>query len=302
MKQRRVQRIGKRKQAPLGSVNPEGPEARGMSTFSNYQRLVDSLRHRQKVIELPSRRRANGPTGDKMGRKPVNEALNSGDQGERLDGQRPGPGILVLTSTLQLLSMNTRAWEQNRRIILAQSGSLAGGVLPAAVTELCGEIKKMLESRTEPKDWEQVEVKRLAGDVERPVLLRGFGLPDWGGQQTCILVVMEEPHQLDRAAIGLAMHRFQLTPREQNVIEHLAKGWTNKEIAHTLGIAEQTVKEHFKRLLGKTNTTTRTGLLVRLFLSPGNADYPRRPQLEFVEECELIDSTSRLSSMIALDS
>ena len=302
MKQRTVQRIGERKHAPLGSANPEGPEPSSMSTFSNHQHLVDSLRQRQKVIELPARRRANAPTVDKIKGKPINEALNSGDQSERLDGQRPGPGILVLTPTLQLLSMNTRAFELSRRIILAQSGSMARGVLPAAVTELCGEIRKMLESRIEPKDWEQVEVKRLAGDVERPVFLRGFGLPDWGGQQPCILVVMEELHRQDRAAIDLAMQRFQLTPREQSVIEHLAKGWTNKEIAHTLGIAEQTVKQHFKRLLGKTNTTTRTGLLVRLFLFPGITGYPTRAQPELVEESELMDSTSRLSNMMALDS
>jgi len=302
MKQRTVPRIGERKHAPLGSVNPEGPEPRSMSTFSNHQHLVDSLRQRQKVIELPARRRANAPTVDKIEGKPVNEALNSGDQSERLDGQRSGPGILVLTPTLQLLQMNTRALELSRRINLAQSGSLAGCVLPAAVTELCGEIRKMLESRIEPKDWEQVEVKRLAGDVERPVFLRGFGLPDWGGQQPCILVVMEELHRQDRAAIDLAMQRFQLTPREQSVIEHLAKGWTNKEIAHTLGIAEQTVKQHFKRLLGKTNTTTRTGLLVRLFLFPGITGYPTRAQPELVEESELMDSTSRLSNMMALDS
>ena len=302
MKQRTVQRIGERKHAPRGSVNPEGPEPRCMSTFSNHQHLVDSPRQRQKVLELPARRHVNATTVDKIEGKPVNEALNSGDQSERLDGQRSGPGILVLTPTLQLLQMNTRALELSRRINLAQSGSLAGGVLPAAVTELCGEIRKMLESRIEPKDWEQVEVKRLAGDVELPVLLSGFGLPDWGGQQPRILVIMEERHHQDRAASGLAMQRFQLTPREQSVIEHLVKGWTNKQIAQALGITEQTVKEHFRHLLEKTKTTTRTGLLVKLFLSPGRAGYPGRLQPEPIEACEPIDSTSRLSSMMALDS
>jgi DNA-binding CsgD family transcriptional regulator len=302
MKQRTVQRIGERNQGPLVSVNPERPEPRSMSTFTHPQHLVDSVGQRQKVLELPARRRANATTVDKIEGKPVNEALDSGDQSEGLDGQRSGPGILVFTSTLQLLQMNTRALELSRRINLAQSGSLAGGVLPAAVTELCGEIRKMLESWIEPKDWEQVEVKRLAGDVERPVLLRGFGLPDWGGQQPRILVIMEERHHQDRATSGLVMQRFQLTPREQSVIEHLVKGWTNKQIAQALGITEQTVKEHFKHILEKTKTTTRTGLLVKLFLSPGRTGHPGRLQPEPIEACEPIDSTSRLSSMMALDS
>jgi len=51
------------------------------------------------------------------------------------------------------------------------------------------------------------------------------------------------------------------------VIEHLAKGWTNKEIANALGITEQTVKEHIKHIMQKTKSTTRTGILAQVFRS-----------------------------------
>jgi Bacterial regulatory proteins, luxR family len=48
------------------------------------------------------------------------------------------------------------------------------------------------------------------------------------------------------------------------VIIYLMLGFTNKEIANRLNLSEYTVKEHFKRIMQKTKTTTRTGLLARM--------------------------------------
>jgi DNA-binding CsgD family transcriptional regulator len=136
------------------------------------------------------------------------------------------------------------------------------------MTELCGEIIKALHTRTEAKDWEQFELKRVAGDPNQPILLRGFGLPDRGGIQNARLVVtMEELGRRQNLNTEHARERFQLTNREQAVVEHLAKGWTNKEIANALEITEQTVKEHIKHIMRKTNATTRTGILVQIFSS-----------------------------------
>ncbi len=142
------------------------------------------------------------------------------------------------------------------------------GVLPTALTELCGEIIKALQVRTEAKDWEQFELKRVAGDPHQPILLRGFGLPDHGGVQNARLVVtMEEIGRKQNLNAEHARDRFNLTNREQAVVEHLAKGWTNKEIANALEITEQTVKEHIKHIMRKTNASTRTRILVHMFNS-----------------------------------
>ena len=46
---------------------------------------------------------------------------------------------------------------------------------------------------------------------------------------------------------------------------YLAQGHTNKGIANALEITEQTVKEHIKHIMKKMRTTTRTGILVRIF-------------------------------------
>ena len=49
-----------------------------------------------------------------------------------------------------------------------------------------------------------------------------------------------------------------LTPREREIIQHLAHGATNKAIARNLDIAEATVKVHIKTLLRKLHLKNRT--------------------------------------------
>jgi len=50
----------------------------------------------------------------------------------------------------------------------------------------------------------------------------------------------------------------ELTPREIEVLEHIAKGMTNREIGVALSISEDTVKLHAKNLFGKLDVTDRT--------------------------------------------
>jgi two-component system, NarL family, nitrate/nitrite response regulator NarL len=49
-----------------------------------------------------------------------------------------------------------------------------------------------------------------------------------------------------------------LTTREQEILEQIANGMSNKRIAHTLNISEGTVKVHVKHLLKKLNLHSRT--------------------------------------------
>ena len=50
----------------------------------------------------------------------------------------------------------------------------------------------------------------------------------------------------------------ELTPREVQVLNELAKGLANKEIADILNISEHTVKDHLKNILGKLHVADRT--------------------------------------------
>ena len=57
---------------------------------------------------------------------------------------------------------------------------------------------------------------------------------------------------------------YRLTQREVEVVKNLLKGWSNKEIANELRLTKQTVKEHLQRIMSKTKTTSRTGILARV--------------------------------------
>jgi two-component system, NarL family, nitrate/nitrite response regulator NarL len=48
-----------------------------------------------------------------------------------------------------------------------------------------------------------------------------------------------------------------LSPREQEIVGHIARGASNKEIARSLDIAETTVKIHVQHILRKLGLTSR---------------------------------------------
>jgi len=54
----------------------------------------------------------------------------------------------------------------------------------------------------------------------------------------------------------------ELSPRETDVLRQMTFGRSNKEIAEALGIAEETVKTHVGRLLGKLHLENRTQAVV----------------------------------------
>ncbi len=54
----------------------------------------------------------------------------------------------------------------------------------------------------------------------------------------------------------------QLSPRELDVLQHVAKGLSNKEIAARLGVVEGTVKIHVANIFSKLGVSDRTQALV----------------------------------------
>jgi DNA-binding NarL/FixJ family response regulator len=63
-------------------------------------------------------------------------------------------------------------------------------------------------------------------------------------------------------------HNLGLTRREQQLVQMISRGLTNKEIASQLNLSEQTVKNHIHRMLRKLGATDRLGA-VELCRVPG---------------------------------
>jgi DNA-binding CsgD family transcriptional regulator len=185
---------------------------------------------------------------------------------ERMGASHAGPGIMLLTASMQLLYKNQWASELCRKIIQCQDGKMANGVLPPAVASLADEICQILEVRPDPKDWEQIQISRCVNMPHSSVLLCGAALVDQTTAGARIVIVLSE------VGIGAwednifvkAKETFLLTARETTVVQHLLKGWSNKEIANEMRLAEQTVKEHFKHIADKTGATSRIGIVMKI--------------------------------------
>ena len=95
---------------------------------------------------------------------------------------------------------------------------------------------------------------------------------------------------LDRAVSGRLNRRAQnethneglLTPRELEVLERLARGRANKQIAIELGLGLRTVEGHVSNILAKLGVQSRTEAVAYALgsrlVDPENRGNPRHPQ------------------------
>jgi len=95
----------------------------------------------------------------------------------------------------------------------------------------------------------------------------GYLLKDTDASKLCKAIKSAAAGQveLSPAAAALLMHRVKsprspetLTERETEVLRHLARGESNKEIASSLFISETTVKTHVKNIMQKLGVPSRT--------------------------------------------
>jgi DNA-binding CsgD family transcriptional regulator len=192
-------------------------------------------------------------------------AMDSFSSTQALVEKRKDSGFLMLSSAMHVLHWDRRAWELCRNIATPATGDAVAGALPMPITDFAQEIVKMMEIRRDSKDWEQFQVRRVIKNGQDSIFLSGIGLPAPGGLDASrVLIILEQITQRQGFSLERAKEQFHFTGREIVVIEHLMKGWTNKEIANAITISELTVKEHIKHIMDKTRTSTRTGILMKI--------------------------------------
>ncbi|MEU6143471.1 helix-turn-helix transcriptional regulator [Streptomyces sp. NPDC047081] len=80
-------------------------------------------------------------------------------------------------------------------------------------------------------------------------------------RRNTIAVTIEETSPTDR--LTLFTRAFALTPREADVLTHLARGGDSHTVAHHMSLSEHTVQDHLKSIFTKTSTNNRVMLLTR---------------------------------------
>ena len=176
--------------------------------------------------------------------------------------QRAGHGILLVAASMRLLFQDARAAQLCDEIREFDKDH-ESGALPLPLLKLCGEIRELLQFRNHQKDWEDFKVKRVIRTAKRHIFVSAVGLPEGiGDNEASILLAVDVMQRRATPSLEQALQRFKLTNREAAVVQNLYKGWTNGQIAKALGVTEQTVKEHMRHIMEKTQTTTRTGILV----------------------------------------
>jgi two-component system nitrate/nitrite response regulator NarL len=145
------------------------------------------------------------------------------------------------------------------------------------------EVSGLDALRNMPADLRDTKVILLTASIERAALLdaleagaRGVVLKTAGPDVlfAAIAAVLQGRYWLDRDAVTdlvsvirelsesakTSRPAFGLTPRQLQIIEHVVDGKTNREIASTLSISEETVKHHLTQIFNKTGVSTRLEL------------------------------------------
>lgn len=172
----------------------------------------------------------------------VIDAVGDGEVGLRL-ARDCAPDVVLLDLRMPGLSgldllRRLRGDDPRRAVAMLTTSTDADDLIAALQAGANGYLLKDME----PDDLVAALAEVVAGKTVVAPALTG----------TLARVVRQEQQAPDREA-GLA----DLTPREMEILCHLAGGQSNKVIGHQLGISEGTVKLHVKSILRKLEVRSR---------------------------------------------
>jgi len=130
----------------------------------------------------------------------------------------------------------------------------------AVLPELAGRYRVLvLTSATDP-DWADRAMKAGASgvvykDIDPDALVRAIRSVHDGN---VLLAVGAAAAALRGGPAGRGSSLDSLTPREREVLGHVAAGRSNREIARVLDVSEKTVKAHVSSVLAKLGVQDRT--------------------------------------------
>jgi hypothetical protein len=105
-----------------------------------------------------------------------------------------GPGIVVLSPSLQVLHMNRRAMALLNQLERTAQSIGTDRAVAAPLHQHCQDITEAMQARLASNNMEQFYRYRTIGDSTHSILLKGFGLPDRRGLPHSRILMLLSPH------------------------------------------------------------------------------------------------------------
>lgn len=154
-----------------------------------------------------------------------------------LDLSMPGGGIAALRRILEQ--------QPGKRVAVLTASEDSDDVMQALGAGATGYVLKGIGSRA------------LVDAIRGIARGEGYVAPALGARILSELR-MDEPQRHDGGPEDAELLLSQLTPREEQVLQLVAAGYSNKEIAREGDMQEKTVKHHMTRILQKLHVRNRT--------------------------------------------
>lgn len=156
--------------------------------------------------------------------------------------------LIIVDEDCRVLANCIGPDEHELRMLMSDDRTRLRGRVDTVVRTLVGECTRSDSGHTSTAfvdDHSLVRVARLEGRAG-----------------TAFAVTVEASRGSD--SLSRAVRKYQLTPREVEVLALILDGLSAIEVARTLQIAETTVQGYFKRLLSKTQSRNRPAMVAKV--------------------------------------
>lgn len=175
-------------------------------------------------------------------------------------GAEIGEALADLGAPAYVLDSNgVVRWLNARAIELfgdARGTHFTATMAPEARSAALVEFRKKLLGTSRASDFESIEVLQTGERV--PVEIHSVAIED-GGRVVGVFGVMDVR---DRRVSAREAPPCDLTPRQHEVLLLLARGSSTKQIAETLKLSPETVRNHIRDLLRALHVNSRLGALI----------------------------------------